>query len=73
MKKISVLSAICLLWLVAVDRGYAVVPTVVAPNSAETTEGDANNSWPFDRGGFGSQRYQQLYDASQFSSLPSGG
>ena len=55
-----------LLLLGAINPAHAIVPTVVVPNSAATTEGDTNNSWPFDRDGAGSQRYQQLYVASQF-------
>jgi hypothetical protein len=55
-----------LLLLGAINPAHAIVPTVVVPNSAATTEGDTNNSWPFDIGAGGSQRYQQLYAASQF-------
>jgi hypothetical protein len=55
-----------LLLLGAINPAHAIVPTVVVPNSARTTEGDSNNSWPFNRDGAGSQRYQQLYVASQF-------
>jgi hypothetical protein len=50
----------------AINPAHAIVPTVVAPNSARTTEGDYDNAWPFNRGDFGSQRYQQVYAASQF-------
>ena len=57
-----------LLLLGAINPAHAVVPTVVVPNSARTTEGNANNSYPFNITPFGlpSQRYQQLYAASQF-------
>jgi hypothetical protein len=55
-----------LLLLGAINPAHAIVPTVVVPNSARTTEGDGNNGWPFNRDGAGSQRYQQLYVASQF-------
>jgi hypothetical protein len=49
------------------------VPTIVVPNSAAMTEGDGNNAWPFNRGDSSSQRYQQVFAASQFGGLPSGG
>ena len=57
-----------LLLLGAINPAHAVVPTVVVPNSARTVEGNANNSYPFNITPFGlpSQRYQQLYAASQF-------
>jgi hypothetical protein len=64
-----------LLLLGAINPAHAIVPTVVVPNSAAMTEGNSNNSYPFDlaEGGLSSQRYQQLYAASQFGGLPSGG
>jgi hypothetical protein len=64
-----------LLLLGAINPAHAIVPTVVVPNSAATTEGDLNNSFPFNIAiiGLPSQRYQQLYAASQFGGLPSGG
>ena len=57
-----------LLLLGAINPAHAVVPTVVVPNSARTVEGNNNNSFPFDITTFGlpSQRYQQVYAASQF-------
>jgi hypothetical protein len=57
-----------LLLLGAINPAHAVVPTVVVPNSARTVEGNSNNSYPFNLTPFGvpSQRYQQLYVASQF-------
>ena len=57
-----------LLFLGAINPAHAIEPTVVLPNSAGTTEGDSNNSYPFDLGqaGLTSQRYQQLYAGSQF-------
>ena len=63
-RRLTLLGALLLLG--AINPAHAIVPTVVVPNSARTTEGDTNNSWPFDRDGAGSQRYQQLYVASQF-------
>jgi hypothetical protein len=57
-----------LLLLGAINPAHAIVPTVVVPNSARTVEGNNNNSYPFNLTPFGlpSQRYQQLYAASQF-------
>jgi hypothetical protein len=50
--------------------GVASANTVV-PNSLAAVEGNSNNGFPFNLGPFGeaSQRYQQVYDASQFSGL----
>jgi len=52
------------------------VPSVVVPNSATNIEGDGANSFPFDISSTGGRvetmRYQQLYDASQFSGFGSG-
>ncbi len=58
------------LLLGAINPAHAIVPTVVVPNSARTVEGGTNNSYPFNITPFGlsSQRYQQVYAASQFSS-----
>ncbi|HKQ50422.1 MAG TPA: S8 family serine peptidase [Phycisphaerae bacterium] len=39
---------------------------VVVPNANTNSEGDSNNAYPFSSGVFPSQRYQQIYDASQF-------
>src|SRR5713226_7983258 len=57
-----------LLLLGAINPAHAIEPTVVVPNSARTTEGNSNNGYPFDLGqtGLTSQRYQQVYAASQF-------
>src|SRR5213594_4317075 len=72
-RRLTLLGALLLLG--AINPAHAIVPTVVVPNSAATTEGDTNNSWPFNiaAGGLPSQRYQQVYAASQFGGLPSGG
>jgi hypothetical protein len=64
-----------LLLLGAINPAHAIVPTIVVPNSDTMVEGNSNNSYPFNITTFGlpSQRYQQVYTASQFSGLPSGG
>jgi hypothetical protein len=51
--------------------GTAQAGTVVAPNSLETTEGKFDNGFPFNIGFFSlsSQRYQQVYAASEFASF----
>ena len=44
----------------------AVAQTVVTPNAAATREGNSNNGFPFSAG---SNRYQQIYAASEFSQV----
>ena len=65
------------LCLFSIRNSYAVLPDIVVPNSAASTEGDGANSFPFDISSAGrptdTMRYQQLYDASQFSGLGSAG
>ena len=65
-RRLTLLGAFLLLG--AINPAHAIVPTVVVPNSARTTEGNSNNAYPFNLGqaGLTSQRYQQLYAASQF-------
>jgi len=64
-RRLTLLGA--LLFMGTINPAGAVEPTVVVPNSARTTEGDINNIYPFNIGEFGSsQRYQQVYAASQF-------
>jgi hypothetical protein len=65
-RRLTLLGALLLLG--AINPAHAIVPTVVVPNSAAMTEGDTNNSYPFNITPFGvpSQRYQQVYAASQF-------
>lgn len=43
--------------------------TVVVPNSLATVEGNQNHTIPFSRSAAFSQRYQQVYAASQFGAL----
>ncbi len=65
-RRLTLLGALLLLG--AINPAHAIEPTIVVPNSARTIEGDSNNSWPFNiaAGGLLSQRYQQVYAASQF-------
>jgi hypothetical protein len=45
---------------------------VIVPGGLTSVEGNSNNGFPFNLGGFGltSQRYQQVYAASEFGSVP---
>jgi hypothetical protein len=54
---------------------HAMADTVVAPGDLTSMEGDSNNAYPFNISDFSltSQRYQQVYNSSLFSSLPAGG
>src|ERR1039457_3625815 len=53
--------------------------TVTTPNGVTSTEGNSNNSFPFNLAGdsgevpSGTQRYQQIYSSSEFSALSAGG
>jgi hypothetical protein len=51
--------------------GIAHAQTVVVPNGNASVEGNSDNGFPFSIGtfGFSSQRYQQVYDQSQFGAL----
>jgi len=57
-----------LLLLGVINPAHAITPTVVVPNGNAMVEGNSNNGYPFDLGqtGLTSQRYQQVYAASQF-------
>src|SRR5437764_13607407 len=52
-------------------RGQTFIDPV-APNAQAQAEGNSLASYPFD-GALGSMRYQQVFDASQFSAIQSGG
>ena len=51
--------------------GWNVGPSTltIVPNASASTEGDLGNAWPFNLAWYPlpSQRYQQIYDPSQFS------
>jgi len=57
----------------------AQAATVIAPNGLASLEGDINNVFPFSLGQVasevpsGTQRYQQIYAASDFTALAAGG
>lgn len=71
---VSLLS-IGLLSIASPRVAWAQTASVVAPNADAATEGSSANGFPFNIGGFQtSERYQQVYLASQFSALgPTGG
>jgi hypothetical protein len=50
----------------------ATAVTIVSPSANTSVEGNGNNIFPFDIGppAFASQRYQQVYRASEFGSSP---
>jgi hypothetical protein len=52
-------------------RADTKTETVVVPSARKTTEGNAENFFPLDLGDLGlhSQRYQQVYKASEFTSF----
>ena len=66
-RRLALLGALLLLG--AINPAHAITPTVVVPNGNAMVEGNSNNGYPFDLGqaGLSSQRYQQVYAASQFS------
>jgi hypothetical protein len=53
--------------LVALRATPAANPLIVVPNNLENTEGNSGSFFPFDIG-TNSMRYQQVFDASQFTS-----
>ena len=65
-RRLTLLGALVL--LCAISPARAINPDVVVPNSARNIEGNSNNGYPFDLAetGLSSQRYQQVYAASQF-------
>ncbi|MFT3880750.1 MAG: PEP-CTERM sorting domain-containing protein [Gemmatales bacterium] len=50
---------------------WALAQNVIVPNSLAATEGNSNNAFPFNLDAWllTSQRYQQVYSSSQFSSI----
>jgi hypothetical protein len=63
--------AVTVLGLLAGGMEQARASLVVVPNANTSVEGNSNNGFPFNIviQNFSSQRYQQVYDSSQFSSL----
>jgi len=78
-KPIRFLAAIILLSLFSafVLPANAADIVIVVPNSLTSVEGNTNSMHPFDIAEvtptITAERYQQIYDASQFSALPPGG
>jgi hypothetical protein len=69
---LSVWAMACGLAVWAMVAGsIAGAAVVVVPNNLAATEGNENNTAPFDIGlfGFSSQRYQQVFAASAFASV----
>jgi hypothetical protein len=68
-EKASVLVSVALAALL-VTANQAQAAQVVSPNGNASAEGNNANGFPFNISSFGlsSQRYQQVYDASEFSS-----
>ena len=67
---------LALLCVAPVNDVCAIVPTAVAPNETANVEGNADNAYPFalsPQTGPDSMRYMQVYNASQFASIGSGG
>jgi len=68
MKNLSIATAgVALLAIGAVAPAQAA--TIVAPNNLASTEGNSSSAFPFDLGASSSQRYQQVFAASEFASL----
>ena len=69
MKKL--LAFLCVMVLVIGIVGTAKATTIVVPNNLATTEGNIDNAVPFNLAyaNLTSRRYQQVFDASQFSSF----
>lgn len=55
----------------AIQTQTSLADTIVAPGSLTSTEGNSNNRFPFFS--ISAMRYQQVYGASLFASLPVGG
>ncbi len=53
----------------ALAGGVAHAAVIVVPNTLETTEGNTFNAFPFSLSGVFPPRYQQVFDASEFTSL----
>jgi hypothetical protein len=56
--------------LVVLRAAPAAIPLIVVPNNLENTEGNSGSYMPFHIGN-NSMRFQQVFDASQFSSFGS--
>jgi K319-like protein/HYR domain-containing protein len=66
--RLSLITLVVAVWL---SPASVTAVQVVVPNGLESTEGTADNGYPFNIGSLGSSplgsiRYQQVYDSSQF-------
>ncbi|HWY75251.1 MAG TPA: hypothetical protein VN281_06520, partial [Verrucomicrobiae bacterium] len=74
LKKLGKCSGLALLaWTLFLPR-QAVCDSIVVPNNYANLEGASNNALPFDIAAqsLASARYEQVYDAGQFASIPGG-
>jgi hypothetical protein len=69
MKTTRLLSAVGLIVISHLLLPAAGAVMIVAPNGLENTEGNSNNCFPF-TGCSPIDRYQQVFDSSQFAALP---
>lgn len=67
----SLVTCGAVLAVLSLTSGLAHAQSVVVPNNKAAVEGNTDNAWPFNISHFGlsSQRYQQVYDKSQFAAL----
>src|SRR2546423_13128552 len=72
--KIFILYLILSLGLIGISKRASgqIFTTIVAPRSQAGVEGNSVGYYPLD-GFLGSMRYQQVYDAAEFSSIRNGG
>src|SRR5690348_12595706 len=65
-------SFFCFLAISTILISVPLYGDVIVPGSLTSVEGNSNNSFPLNLSAFGltSQRYQQVYAASQFGSVP---
>src|SRR5881394_1284585 len=67
------LKLIAMILTLAKNAAFASGGTIVAPNDARNQEGNDQSSVPFTIRAGETARYQQVFDASQFSDIPSAG
>jgi len=67
----GLLAGLIVLSVCGLAHGVTVGNNIVAPNSLAGAEGNTDLGYPFSVAG--TMRYQQVYNASQFGAIPSGG